>query len=269
MKAPYWIFVGGAIVVILALGFLAFVVSRNLAVSGQASQAVTPTATPIGVAASAGQNPGMFILFILIAGAGMLYIWRRQRSLYNSIKAAERPSVDRRIRSGVAQLNSMADGGSPIVEERLRGVDVLDKVARESPQDQIQVVELLAEYVRRATPLAPDLDTGATEPREDVEAALTAIISRQRRRSGGPDERLNLSNCDLRGAHLLGAYLQGANLASTRLDGANLVNAYLDDADLTNTNLTQANLQGARGLTKAQLQLAIVDQTTRLPDDLE
>ena len=88
-----------------------------------------------------------------------------------------------------------------------------------------------------------------------------------------------LSNANLEGAQLVDANLIGANLASTRLNGATLTFADLSDADLSEadlvgadlncTNLTGANLSGAEGLTQEQIQEAIGNQTTKLPDNLQ
>jgi len=71
--------------------------------------------------------------------------------------------------------------------------------------------------------------------------------------------------CDLRGAKLIGAWLNNADLAKADLTGANLTGANLIDADLIEAKLTGANLTGANlelaslveaNLTKADLSKA-------------
>jgi hypothetical protein len=89
-----------------------------------------------------------------------------------------------------------------------------------------------------------------------------------------------LQEADLRGANLQGAGLIGTDLRSANLQDANLRGASLEGADLTRvdlreayftrTNLQDANLQGAilegaQGLTQEQIELAVGDETTRLP----
>jgi uncharacterized protein YjbI with pentapeptide repeats len=68
----------------------------------------------------------------------------------------------------------------------------------------------------------------------------------------------NLPGSNLRGANLFGANLQGANLQAAQLGGANLFRADLRGADLTNVT----------GITIEQLEVAIFDDTTILPDHL-
>ncbi len=80
----------------------------------------------------------------------------------------------------------------------------------------------------------------------------------------------NLQEASLGQANLEGANLQAARLRGANLAGANLTGANLGGANLTGTNLTLANLIGAdltyaTGLTKEQLQRAVIDGTTRLP----
>ena len=99
----------------------------------------------------------------------------------------------------------------------------------------------------------------------------------------------NLEGADLTGANLTGANLKGADLTAANLIGANLIEADLSMADLTGADLTAtdlggANLKGAdltaadlsmadlsnaRGLTKEQVDSAITNKNTRLPDYLK
>jgi hypothetical protein len=108
----------------------------------------------------------------------------------------------------------------------------------------------------------------------------------------------NLNDVNLRGATLYNAWLLRANLNNASLDGANLGNAQVHDADLSDatlrgadffgavlkntdlrgadltgatlrrTNLSGADLRTTKGLTQEQLNVACVDDSTRLPDGL-
>jgi hypothetical protein len=78
--------------------------------------------------------------------------------------------------------------------------------------------------------------TKATNIKECVEEAV--------------DQRVDLSEANLRGdnlhgSNLSGAYLSGADLREADLCGANLSGAYLREADLSGSNLFGANLRGA------------------------
>lgn len=70
-----------------------------------------------------------------------------------------------------------------------------------------------------------------------------------------------LRRTDLSNANLEGANLSGANLTDAILRGANLRNAIL-----TGTILSGADLTDAKNLTRAQLETAIIDDRTKLPE---
>jgi uncharacterized protein YjbI with pentapeptide repeats len=75
------------------------------------------------------------------------------------------------------------------------------------------------------------------------------------------------------GAKLAPADLAGASLRGTRLIGADLGSADLTLADLTGADLRAANLRGANlarslFLTQPQLDVAVGDASTRLPEQL-
>jgi len=141
----------------------------------------------------------------------------------------------------------------------------------------------------------------------DIQAILT-VLGRRDRKYEDPTQELDLratdlseaklSRSNLSGANLLGAYLIGTKFNDASLHGAclidaNLFGAFLDRADLsgaflngaqilgaglTGANLTWALLDGAdltgadlrqtKGLTQAQIDAAIGNSTTQLPEHL-
>jgi hypothetical protein len=90
------------------------------------------------------------------------------------------------------------------------------------------------------------------EPAPDVQAALTALGRRPRRRLepwGMLDLRdLHLTGAWLSGANLTRAVLGGANVTDAVLAGTNLTSAVLEEANLTGAGLHGTNLTGAEGL---------------------
>jgi len=64
---------------------------------------------------------------------------------------------------------------------------------------------------------------------------------------------------------MLEANLQYADLENTILKDAQ----FSEDVLLNQTNLKGANLEGATGLSSSQVNLAITDKQTKLPDYLE
>jgi uncharacterized protein YjbI with pentapeptide repeats len=79
---------------------------------------------------------------------------------------------------------------------------------------------------------------------------------------------LDLSGAKVRRTNLSHANLTRANLSHADLSGANLRGANLAEAILTGTILRGADLSEVRNLTKEQLAVAVVDDTTILPSDL-
>jgi Pentapeptide repeats (8 copies) len=78
----------------------------------------------------------------------------------------------------------------------------------------------------------------------------------------------HLHGAGLKGANLEGAHLQGTNLVGAHLEGANLVGAHLEGAPLEGAHLEGADLRSAVALTNEQIESAITDGNTKLPDYL-
>lgn len=79
---------------------------------------------------------------------------------------------------------------------------------------------------------------------------------------------LNLSGARIRRTDLSDADLTRANLSGADCSHALFRGANFKDAILVGTVLTGADLSGARNLTWSQLERAIIDDTTILPDYL-
>ncbi|MFZ1804442.1 MAG: pentapeptide repeat-containing protein, partial [Nitrospira sp.] len=86
-------------------------------------------------------------------------------------------------------------------------------------------------------------------------------------------ESANFVGADLRGSNFSHSNMTHANLQDTNLQDAifvsvNLSGARLDSANLHRTNFTSANLSSVIGLTQAQLNVACIDEQTKLPPGL-
>lgn len=136
--------------------------------------------------------------------------------------------------------------------------------------------------------------TGAALARSDLRGTVLSSAVLLGADLGGANlEEASLAGAKLAGANLLDANVTGASLLSadatgalfqnailggTDFNGANLSGALFFGADLTGAILTDANLsgaflsgadlRGARGLTRAQVASATVDEQTQLPDDV-
>ncbi|WP_377272363.1 pentapeptide repeat-containing protein [Peterkaempfera sp. SMS 1(5)a] len=114
-----------------------------------------------------------------------------------------------------------------------------------------------------------DLDMAAHRGEVNDLLLRTSELARAGIRGRGRNHRgADLIGARLRGADLRGASLRGALLIAADLRGADLRGADLIGADLRDADLTGADLTGSIFLTRAQLNAARGDGTTRLPKAL-
>jgi hypothetical protein len=94
--------------------------------------------------------------------------------------------------------------GEDSLEVRLGGIYALQRIMQDPPRDQPSIVNVLFTYIRNHAK-QPKQATNASnrEPGSDIQAALTALNSRERAHDG-------TAGVDLRGADLRGANLGGA-----------------------------------------------------------
>ncbi len=177
--------------------------------------------------------------------------------------------ITERFTKAVAQL------GDSSASVRLGGIHALERLMRYSASDQHMVIEVLAAFVRSAAALT-DIQ-GPQRPRVDVQAALSVLGARTPRRD---DPRVDLRDCQLRGANLRrvrlrNAQLSGSDLSDAILDQADLRGAYLlgcktAGASFDGTRISGAHFVGsmdAHPLTDEQRQAARGWQQLRLLED--
>lgn len=132
-----------------------------------------------------------------------------------------------------------------------------------------EVGELTAQTERLAGLAADELLAVDVDSHRDAVNALLSRISESVRGTGGKQFRgadligRKLRNADLQRANLRGAYLIGADLTVADLDMADVIGA-----DFRGARLHSANLATCLFLTQAQLDAAIGDASTRLPETL-
>jgi hypothetical protein len=142
--------------------------------------------------------------------------------------------------------------GSDKLEIKLGGIYSLERTAHEEKNYHWPVMEVLTSYVRRHAARNPltEMESGeiAAHPELDIQAILD-VIGRRSEDHRTDEEveygRIDLSNTDLRGANLQGAYLREANLQGADLEGAYLREANLQGANLEIADLQRAVLEGA------------------------
>ncbi|MBD2571168.1 pentapeptide repeat-containing protein [Anabaena lutea] len=190
-------------------------------------------------------------------------------SIENTKLTQERLIAERFI-GGIAQL------GHDKVETRIGAIYALERIAQDFPQEHWTIMEVLTAFVRENAPIqverkqqkpedfmAIDLgqhrDRVRRQPsvdsyipsdtfklRTDIQAALT-VIGRRNFQQDQENQKLDLSNTNIRRVNLAGAKLQRVDLRGSDLSGANLrevdfSEAQLDGAKLIGSNLYESNL---------------------------
>lgn len=231
----------------------------------------------------------------VILGAGFA-LWR-VLVLDKQVKITEQGQITERFTRAIEQLGD--EHGRPAV--RLGGIYALERIAKDSPRDHPQVMEVLCAFVREEAGGPRKPVTAEPEPPEATVQAALEVIGRNP--LAPREQALNLfrvkitgaqlPKADLRGANLVfadlsaaileeanlsgasfcGADLSFASLRDTNLAGADcrkvdFSRADLEEADLTGADLRGADLSGARNLTREQIESARIDEHTKLPDGL-
>jgi uncharacterized protein YjbI with pentapeptide repeats len=99
-------------------------------------------------------------------------------------------------------------------------------------------------------------------------ASLHGAKLRRSRLSGASLRGAAVTVVDFRSADLRDADLAGADLRESLGAGATLERANLDGAELLGCRLNGVNLRGARGVSGRQLEDAVLDELTSLPEEL-
>jgi hypothetical protein len=187
-----------------------------------------------------------------------------------TLETTQQGQITERFTRAIEQL-----GDKERLMVRLGGIYALERIARDSDSaDHWVVMEVLTAFVREQTKESPH----ERKPRSDIQAILTVIGRRTRTFGNGEIHQLDLHNTNLQGAHLSGAKLQGAHLyraqlQSTHLREVQLQDAHLRGAKLQDAHLDRAQLQGVdltgvEGLTQDQIEMACLDEHTKLPKGL-
>ncbi|GIE98096.1 pentapeptide repeat-containing protein [Paractinoplanes rishiriensis] len=215
-------------------------------------------------------------------------------------RLAEQGQITDRFTKAIDQLGQE---GNSKVAIRLGGIYALERIMRDSVDDERNIVEILCAFVReharltvQPTPTSSPMPSEGV-PATDVQAALTVLGRRPNfdKPGFGTDPQygiVDLSRTELSGANLSyhprygsyvietfpsgaklngttpsGANLTGANLTGANLSNANLIGVNLSDANLTDANLNHANLMLAN-LNGANLSDANLNNADLLLADL-
>lgn len=150
---------------------------------------------------------------------------------------------------------AVGDLRSTDVDARVRGMDELERISKDSPGDQPAVTTELSSFIRSVT-------VGCRPVGRDVQEALNVLV--RRKSSADGDTVVDLHGACLRAAQVSRIGLVYADLRGVDFGGANLSWSVLDGADLTGANLAGADLSyahvvAARGVNLAGAQVVGVN----------
>ncbi len=203
-----------------------------------------------------------------------MYTARNYSLSRRTFELTEQGQVTERYTKAVEQL------GSDQLDVRIGGIYALERVGRDSARDHPTVMEVLTAFIREHShdqwppPVPSSRMTriirrgrfrarGRKEERStrpDIQAALTVVGRRDRKRDIGPLDlsRAVLTGADLNYADLSAANLAGADLTGAHLDHATLIAANLADATLIGAHFSLRKLEFAALLVGADLSAAIL-----------
>ncbi len=125
----------------------------------------------------------------------------------------------------------------PNIEVRLGGIYALERIGKDSPQDHLQIMEILTAYVRGNSPAKNLTPTEPPFAQPLVRLDIQAIVSVLARRSESlvaielkAKHRIDLCKCDLSGANFNGGNFAAAKLHQCKLEACNF-----RDCNLTGT----------------------------------
>lgn len=265
-------FLGSLLGVILILAtviliFLAVLAAIRILLSGSSgatSSAVQPLATSA---------------VVIVAVLGTPFVLWRAIVAQRQVDIAEQGHITDRITTAVQGLGAektqkivLEDGSSrettlPNLEVRIGSIYALERIARDSPRDHINIMEILCAYIRHNAPVVlaskQEDESNVVEPRhykprDDIQTIVEVLGRRteQQRKfegeyvSGSNNEsyKLNLVGCDLRGVdfskrNFAGAIFSGSDLSGAFLTHSNFNEARFAGCKLNHANLTHASLQ--------------------------
>ncbi len=191
-----------------------------------------------------------------------------------ALAVSQEGQITDRFSKAIEQLGAIDSNHKKKLEVRLGGIYALEGIANESKELHWPIMEVLCTYVRVNAPLEPKTPNQKNQgsiasrfPDEDIQAVLT-VIGRRKTEDEPIVRHIDLILVDIRRADFYGANLEGANFHGARLIGAHLEVAHLEGAHLEGAHLEGAHLLKAQDLTQEQVDAAIGDSKTQLPENL-
>lgn len=200
----------------------------------------------------------MFQAVTALTAVAALLFTARSLDLTADATKATRDQVDLAAQGQVVErfsqaIDQLGQTGPDKLSIRLGGIYSLERLMRDSPDDEPTVIAVLCAFVR-TNARRPDKEVEPSKlpaATEDIRAAITVLARRpnpkyhQHVRLDFTGAQLSLPGISLEGGQLEAADLSGANLNRASLGGADLSFTKLGGADLRDGDLMVANLSYA------------------------
>lgn len=203
------------------------------------------------------------------------------------LRSSREGQITERFGKAIDHLGSQSNGQKNL-DTRIGGIFALERIAKNSPDDQRVVAEVLCAYVRDHSPWPPPANSlfPSGHPTTDVPLLRTrasdiqtimTVLGRIAHEDSRPP-KFNLRKVDLRQAVLNNSNLRGIALEGSHLEGADLIFADLRGAQLgpdlqgkvtrdLGANFTDAHL-GNADLREADLNRTILTKAFLMDADL-
>jgi|GEM_PF-6487042 len=122
--------------------------------------------------------------------------------------------------------------------EHVQAIKALEPLAAKSLNNQLKVVSILVTYIRNNAKWQGGTNRSNKPALDDIQAAITVLGRRKWTYKNGENERLELSDLDLRGVVFR---IEGMR---ANFDGATFARTHFDEAILMDTDFQHANFDG-------------------------
>jgi hypothetical protein len=193
------------------------------------------------------------VMTALILGIGLWFTNQANRETAEAARQQQRLAMQSELSDRFTR--SIDQLGSTQLDIRVGGVFGLERLIKDSPDDQATIVEVLAAFLRTNAPATDNArkkwSPTPPKPRSDVQAALTVLGRQPSQHYTAPNlTKVDLTGADLSGSDFHDAIFTGAYLAFVDMRNSDLSGIHcfctVEGARLSGANLSYAVLFASR-----------------------
>jgi uncharacterized protein YjbI with pentapeptide repeats len=196
-----------------------------------------------------------------VALTGVLIAQLVNTTIARNARSTQQELEDRRARAATLQAY-LEQMGKLLTDKNLHEADLGDNLSTVAQAQTLAILEW-SDSIRRRIVLQFLYNSRLIQGDAPVISLVGANLQ------GADLSGINLSGAELIGVNFRGADLSKANLMEADLTGADAGDADLSEAILSGAILSWTNLRGVKGLVQNQINMALADETTKLPDGVK